>query len=356
MKCYPFMESAFFDALQRSGGADESQGWRALHWQEPRSDGDFFMPIYRRNQSWGEYVFDQGWEQGYRRAGLPYFPKLVTSVPFTPVPGPRWRGTLESPEALWRHVSESVAEQQASGWHLLFPDNSTREALAELPLVSRQACHFRWNNRDYTDFEGFLALLTSRKRKAIRKERLAVAAHGLDIRRASGADIPADWWPAFYHCYAMTYFKRGQKPYLRPEFFAHLVNSVLREQLTIVAAFSADQMIGAAFYLSDSETLYGRYWGCTAEYDALHFELCYYQGIELCIEKKLQRFDPGVQGEHKIFRGFEPEITWSLHWLADPRFHQAIGQFCQDEARSVQAYQQDARSILPYREGVLEKS
>lgn len=350
MKRYPFIESDFFSALEQSGGADARQGWQAMHWQH----NDFFLPLYRRQQSWGEFVFDQSWEQGYRRVGLPYFPKLVTAVPFTPVSGPRWRGELVDPQGLWAHVRATVVEQQASGWHLLFPDKPTREALVDLPLVARQACHFRWNNRNYADFEAFLSLLTSRKRKAIRKERAMVHGYELDIRWAQGEEIGADWWQAFYRCYEMTYLKRGQQPYLSADFFAALASSVLLEQLAMVAAFADGKMVAAAFYLFDEHTLYGRYWGCTQEYDALHFELCYYQGIEFCIANALQRFDPGVQGEHKILRGFEPEITWSLHWLADQRFQQAIAQFCEHEAQAVRAYQREARSILPYREGVLE--
>ena len=343
---YPFMDAAFFAALEQSGAASTAQGWSACH----RQDGDFFLPMYRRMHSWGEFVFDQGWAQGYRRAGLGYYPKLVTAIPYTPVPGPRWRGELHDAHVLWQQLQDSVAQQGASGWHLLFPDNDTRAALAGLPLVERQACHFRWNNRGYASFDDFLAALVSRKRKNIRKERAAVAQTGLRIEWRQGADIPADWWTPFYRCYAMTYYRRGQQPYLPPDFFRQLAASPLAAQLALAVAFNGDDMIAAAFYLFDDASLYGRYWGSVADVDGLHFELCYYQGIEFCIRHGLQRFDPGVQGEHKILRGFEPEITFSLHWLADARFQRAIAQFCEEEAEAVAAYQREARSLLPYRE------
>ena len=344
---YPFIQPDFLDALSSTGAATTEQGWSACHLQ----DADFFLPLWRRNHSWGEYVFDQGWEQGYRRAGLSYYPKLVTSIPFTPVPGPRWRGALHSAEQLWLQIRDSLDAQGASGWHLLFPDGHTREQLAGLPLVSRQACHFRWNNYGYGDFDDFLAQLTSRKRKSLRKERAGVNAHGLEIVCRQGEDIPDTWWQPFYHCYAMTYYKRGQHPYLPAGFFTRLASSSLASQLALVAAFAGGEMVAAAFYLFDDDSLYGRYWGCVREYDGLHFELCYYRGIELAIERGLRRFDPGVQGEHKILRGFEPEITWSLHWLRDQRFQGAIAQFCAEEARGVRAYQREARTLLPYRQG-----
>ena len=342
---YPFMDAAFFAALEQSGAASAAQGWSACHLQ----DGDFFLPLYRRMHSWGEFVFDQGWAQGYQRAGLDYYPKLVTAIPYTPVPGPRWRGELHDAHALWQQLQDIVAQQGVSGWHLLFPDNDTRAALAGLPLVERQACHFRWNNRGYASFDDFLAALVSRKRKNIRKERAAVAQTGLRIEWRQGADIPADWWTPFYRCYAMTYYRRGQQPYLPPDFFRQLAASPLAAQLALAVAFNGDDMIAAAFYLFDDTSLYGRYWGSVSDVDGLHFELCYYHGIEFCIRHGLQRFDPGVQGEHKILRGFEPEITFSLHWLADARFQRAIAQFCEQEAEAVLAYQREARSLLPYR-------
>lgn len=343
---YPFLEPAFFEALAASG-ATGGAGWEPHHLGGAGKDG-FFLPLWRRHDSFGEFVFDHGWAHTATRAGLPWYPKLVTAIPFTPVPGPRWRGSATA-DTLWSGVQDALRETRASSWHLLFPDAATREALHDVPLIARQGCHFRWHNRDYAHFDDFLARLTSRKRKSLRKERERVQGHDLDIRWCAGRDIPQEWWPAFWRCYAMTYYERGQQPYLPQSFFERLAASGLGDQLAIAAAFRDDEMEAAAFYLFDDDCLYGRYWGCLREYDGLHFELCYYQGIEFCIERGLRRFDPGVQGEHKILRGFEPEITWSLHWIEHPRLREAIANFCEEEARAVHAYREAAREVLPYR-------
>lgn len=308
------------------------------------------MPLYSKHHSWGEYVFDHAWAQAYQRYGLHWYPKLVTAVPYTPVSGPRWRGAAPTADALWDRVQERMVEYGASSWHLLFPDDATRGHLADLPLLERLGCHFRWRNRGYQCWDDFLAALKSRKRKSINRERRAVAEQGVEVRRATGADIPEHWWRAFYPFYAATYYKRGQEPYLNEHFFAQLRASSLLDQLLLVMALRGDEPVAAAFYLFDQDALYGRYWGCLAEYHALHFELCYYQGIEFAIERGLQLFDPGVQGEHKILRGFEPEITRSLHWIGEPAFREAIGRFCQEEGMAVRRYQEEARTLLPFRD------
>lgn len=344
---YPFLRREFLSALEETGAVGGVTGWEPLH----QLDDNCVWPLYRKWHSMGEYVFDQGWAAGYERAGLRYYPRLITAIPFTPVPGPRWRGDCADPAArVDRLLREEVADRGASGWHLLFPDSATRDALRELPLVERLGCHFHWVNRGYADFDGFLAALMSRKRKNLRRERRKVAGQGVVVDRAVGVDIPQGWWRHFYQCYALTYLRRGQRPYLCPEFFKRLF-ATMPEQLMMVTASRHGELLAAALYLFDSERLYGRYWGTLEDLDGLHFELCYYQGIEFCIERGLTEFDPGVQGEHKLLRGFEPRITHSLHWLADLRFHAAVEQFCNDEARAVSQYLEQARSHLPYRRG-----
>lgn len=206
------------------------------------------MPLYLRSHSRGEYVFDYSWAEAYHRHGLAYYPKLVTSIPFTPVTGPRWRGDL-SAASLWSGVKDRMAEHQASGWHLLFPDAAAREQLQELPLVSRQACHFRWLNRDYRDFEDFLGQFQSRKRKNLRKERRRVQEQGLTITRHHGDRISASDWAFFYQCYASTYLKRGQLPYLNEAFFS-AVGERLSEQLMLVLARDGERPVAAALYFS----------------------------------------------------------------------------------------------------------
>lgn len=342
---YPFLQPAFIDALATTGATGVASGWTPLH----LDDGDSWMPLYLKTHHQGEYVFDHGWADAYARYGRNYYPRLVSAVPYTPVEGPRWRGPL--PADAWQQIAERVAEYRASSWHLLFADADSREALGDWPLIARDACHFRWFNRGYRTFDDFLAALTSRRRKSIRKERQAIEVAGITVQQATGSAIPSHWWPLFYRCYANTYLVRGQRPYLSAAFFQQLASSALAEQLLLVLAFANDQPLAAAFYLFDEQRLYGRYWGALRDVSGLHFELCYYQGIAFCIEQGLQQFDPGVQGEHKILRGFEPVITRSLHWLAEPAFHQAVADACQREAAMVARYQEEARTLLPYREG-----
>lgn len=344
MASYPFLTATFFSALEDSG-ATVAHGWQPLHVNR----NDCFLPVYLRNESWGEFVFDQSWAHASQRAGIPYYPKLVSAVPFTPVPGPRWRGCPDA-GMLWEEVRERLARTGASSWHLLFPDADALRQLDQLPLIERQACHFRWNNRGYASFDDFLTVLTSRKRKDIRKERARVQEQGVRVEWRVGSEIPMEWWPAFYRCYAMTYYQRGQAPYLPASFFTRLHASPLAEQLALCVALEGEEVVAAAFYLFDEHSLYGRYWGAVADFDGLHFELCYYQGIEFCIARGLQRFDPGVQGEHKILRGFEPEITRSLHWFENERLRAAVQRFCAEEARAVTAYRNEARTLLPFRQ------
>ena len=320
MSVYPFLSDAFFDALQGCGAVNPKTGWQPCHLE---ADGGW-MPLYARSHSRGEYVFDYSWADAYQRHGLDYYPKLVTSIPFTPVTGARWQGDI-SADSLWGGVQE-------------------------LPLVSRQACHFRWVNRDYRDFDDFLGQFQSRKRKNLRKERRRVQEQGLTITRHQGGQISANDWAFFYQCYASTYLKRGQLPYLNEAFFS-TVGERLADQLMLVLARDRDRPVAAALYFFDADCLYGRYWGCLEERDGLHFELCYYQGIEFAIERQLAAFDPGVQGEHKILRGFEPVITWSMHHLREPAFHNAIADFCREEAVHVQRYREEAMTLLPFRKG-----
>lgn len=339
---YPFLRPAFHRALENSGAVGPATGWRPAHLE----DDGAWMPLYLKHHSRGEYVFDFAWADAYLRHGLAYYPRLVTAIPFTPVPGPRWRGEL-SADRLWQQVQDRLVEYGASSWHLLFPDEPTGQALAALPLAHRQACNFRWFNRGYQSFDDFLSTLVSRKRKSFRRERRRVEEQGLAVERRTGVAIPDHWWQAFYRFYAATYLKRGQRPYLPPEFFRR-VAADMPEHLMMIMAFHQGEPAATALYFFDDERLYGRYWGSLREFDALHFELCYYQGIEFAIERGLTEFDPGVQGEHKILRGFEPVLTRSLHHLRDPRFHEAVVDFCEREGEAVLTYRDQARQLLPY--------
>jgi len=242
-----------------------------------------------------------------------------------------------------------AAANGAGSWHLLFPDPSDQHLLDAPDRLHRLGCLFHWFNRDYEDFEAFLATLPSRKRKSTRKERRDVAAQSIEFRQFPGASLPNHVLSACYMFYQATYLKRGQRPYLNLEFFQALRKNQ-PDQLHIIMAIKDNEMIAGALFLTGASTLYGRYWGCQEEYNHLHFETCYYQGIELAIAQGLQSFDAGAQGEHKLARGFEPVLTHSWHWIANPAFADAIAQFTREEAREVEAYRQAAQAALPYRE------
>jgi len=350
---YPFLRHAFLSALERSGATTRKSGWVPQHLlleDEGRLIGH--LPLFLKFHSYGEYVFDWSWADAYRRNGLDYYPKLLSAIPYTPATGPRLSvlPAMDSQALRSRVLSELQARcaGQASSLHILFP------AASELPgwqgASQRVAAQFHWFNQDYADFEAFLAGFSSRKRKSLRRERRRVQEQGITLRRIEGGDISEQQWSFFYHCYQMTYAKRsGHGGYLNEAFFRDLGLS-MPEQLLMVVAEQGGQAVAAALNFKDSRTLYGRYWGCIEELECLHFEACYYQGIEYCIERGLQRFDPGAQGEHKIQRGFEPIETCSRHWIVDERFRAAIDHFLEEEALSVACYIDDARRLLPFRQ------
>jgi predicted N-acyltransferase len=357
----PFTRHAFLSAMEQSGSVGEDTGWQPLHLLL-EEDGELAAaaPLYLKFHSYGEFVFDWAWAEAYRRNGLAYYPKLLTAIPFSPVAGPRIGMAGDADRtALLKSVLSSVQamahEVAASGWHLLFPDEDLQEMLdasgLSSQLLRRQDVQFHWRNADYADFDGFLASLRSSRRKNIRRERRRVQAQGVVMQRLTGRDITDEDWRGFYRCYRRTYEKRsGHGGYLTPEFFMHLLES-MREHLLLVTARRGKELAGSALFLFDQERLYGRYWGALEQIDCLHFEACFYQGIEFCIERGLHLFDPGTQGEHKLMRGFEPVRTVSCHWLADARFQRALRDLLRREQRGVAAYEASAREYLPFRRG-----
>lgn len=353
MSDYPFLTPAFLSALEDSGSATAATGWEPRHLTTPGNS--LFMPLYVKTHSYGEYVFDWAWADAYHRNRLAYYPKLVTAIPFSPITGPRLRiAGGARPDAVAATVLAGVREVAdatgASGWHLLFPDADTRELLRGHGLLERTGVQFHWHNRGYRDFEQFLASLASRKRKMVRRERSAVAAQGLRITLREGPDIDAELWSFFHRLYQNTYAKRsGNRGYLTRDFFAR-IGATLAERILMAVAHDGTTPVAAALYFHDRDTLYGRYWGCVREYECLHFELCYYQGIEYAIRRGLAKFDAGAQGEHKIARGFEPVETWSLHWIRHPGFAAAIVDFLERERAHNREYMTAARALLPYRE------
>lgn len=350
---YPFIRHAFLVALERSGSLGD--GWRTQHLLVKEA-GELVaaLPLYLKTHSYGEYVFDWSWADAYQRYGVRYYPKLVTAIPFTPCSGPRL--LLKDASLLPKILPAIVAAIQtrareggASGWHCLFPLPDLSQPLHDLHLAQRLGAQFHWFNRGYGSWEDFVATMNSRKRKNINKERRSVVEQGISFVHKTGTGITAEDWQVFYGFYRNTYLKRsGHAGYLTKDFFIQL-GETFAEHCLLVLARLQDKTIAAALFFIDSKTIYGRYWGCLAEYDFLHFETCYYQGIDYAIHNKLERFDGGAQGEHKLARGFEPVLTYSNHWLAREDFQQAITQFVVAERSSIKAYLADATQYLPYR-------
>ena len=352
---YPFLRHDFLAGLERTDCTTAATGWQPSHLALKRGEEIIAAaPAYLKSHSYGEYVFDWAWADAWRRLNLDYYPKLVTAIPFTPATGPR---LLHSPavtaEDSWPMLLEGVralAQRRGiSSWHILFPEPALAEQLAALGMHTRHAVQFHWFNRNYQDFDDFLATFSSRKRKALRRERRRVVEQGITLRTLTGDEIsPADW-QTFHRFYQLTYAKRsGHGGYLTREFFTRTAAAMGAQVVMVLAEQGGRDVAGALYFCSDT-TLFGRYWGCEEELDCLHFEACYYRGIEYCIERGLQRFDPGAQGEHKIQRGFEPTRTLSCHWIAHPELSRAVGEFTREEQTHVEAYRREAATLLPFR-------
>lgn len=357
---YPFLRYEFLQALEASGSVGNSSGYDS-GWQPHHliiEDGGVIiaaLPLYIKSHSYGEYVFDWAWADAYQRCGLDYYPKLINAVPFTPSTGARLLHSAEySPQSLWPIIAEALQSEcqnlNASGWHSLFLPKAESLQLQALDTAQRLGCQFQWCNRDYQCFDDFLDQMSSRKRKVIRKERRRIAEQGIVFRTKSGAEICPQDWQDFYRFYQLTYSKlSGHGGYLSEEFFQYLGQAMSSSTLLVCAYNKTGQLIAAALNLFSSDTLFGRYWGCLQEYDFLHFETCYYRGIDFAIAKGLSRFDAGAQGEHKICRGFEPVLTHSNHSITEPRFKLAIDEFVSREAEDIQQYQQHCRGKLPFK-------
>ncbi len=352
----PFLQHAFLSALEDSGSVGPGTGWAPNHitlWRRGEGQPAVVVPMYRKSHSWGEYVFDWAWADAWARFGLSYYPKFVTAVPFTPSTGPRILAAEDVVEtavpALLEAVRKTLNRVGGSSWHVLFPREAEAEQLQQAGLLRRHGSQFHWFNHDYQDFDDFLSRFNSRRRKNVRKERRGVEQAGIRCHRFTGEQIDEALWDRFYRYYLQTYAERGQQGYLSRRFFS-LLGGLMPESVLLIMAEQHGEWVAGALYLRDEERLYGRYWGAEVEVPGLHFEACYYQGIEYCIEQGLLRFDAGAQGEHKLARGFEPVRTDSLHWIEDERFRDAIDRFCREEARYVDSYMEAARETLPYRQ------
>ncbi len=347
----PFLRHEFLLALEQSGCATPETGWDAHHVLHHGPDGGLrgAMPLYLKPHSWGEFVFDFTWADAYHRAGLRYYPRLVSAVPFTPATGSRLlAATRAGRQALLDAAREQLRELGASSLHVLFPSERDRKFLAAAGSMARLDCQFHWHNENYGGFDEFLAAFTAEKRKKLRRERRRVAEAGIACRTLHGGELDDATIDTVYRLHAMTFARYGHAPYLNRDFFARLART-MPETLVVELAARRNEPIACAVSLRGRDTLYGRYWGASGEHHSLHFELCYYRGIEYCIREGLARFEPGTQGEHKLLRGFVPAPVWSMHEIADARFGAAIREWLGREREERREWLREAVRHLPFR-------
>jgi uncharacterized protein len=342
----PFLSHAFLSSLEESASVGPATGWSPA----PiliEEDGRLIAaaPAYLKGHSQGEYVFDHGWADAWERAGGQYYPKLQIAVPFTPVPGPRLLGAR--PQQLLAAAEAVTMQNDLSSAHITFIEDDGVDECERRGWLIRHGIQYHWLNRGYASFEGFLGALSSRKRKAIRKER-AAAQEGLEFRSLRGAEIGTAEWDAMWAFYQDTGGRKWGHPYLTREFF-DLVGERMGDKVLLMLACRGSQPIAGALSFIGPDTLYGRYWGCTEEVPFLHFELCYYQAVEWAIDHGLASVQAGAQGEHKLARGYEPVITRSAHFIPNRSFRAAVADFLEGERAGVAQELEWLREALPYR-------
>lgn len=351
----PFINRAFLGAAEQCVTARGPLGWRAMHLALRDGDGRIagLLPLYARYHWYGDFAMDYGWEPAWQQAGLAYFPKLVSGVPFTPSPGPRLLvgDDSEVRAALIAAAIDATVEAGASNWQCLFVREADRAALEAAGLLMRRGVQFHWLNRGYRDFADFLASFTAEKRKKLKRERRAVGDAGLRIEARHGDEIDDALWVAIHRHYRSTFERLGGYASFSLDFFRS-VGAALGRRMVVFCAFDdigGGRPVASAICYRDDAALYGRHWGTDIGCPGLHFELCYYAGIEYAIDNGLQRFEPGAQGEHKIARGFEPVSTWSAFWVADPRMREAVARYLTREEDAMVDYQAEMAGHLPYR-------
>jgi len=346
----PTLSYAFLHALHETGCASPHTGWSPRYLILQR-DGQLHaaMPLYLKEHSRGEYVFDHAWADAFHRHGIPYYPKLLSAVPFTPVTGSRLLARTAEDRALLAQAALQVARQLGtSSLHILFPSDEDREALAEAGYMLREGVQFHWENQDYADFDAFLASMKMEKRKKLRQDRKRVQDAGIHFEHLAGGAITDDVLRFFYDCYVSTYQAHYSKPYLSLAFFQRLLAET-PDSLMIVLAKRGDAPVAVALNLIGGNVMYGRYWGTQEFISGLHFETCYVQSIEYCIRHGLARFEGGAQGVHKMSRGLVPTPTWSAHWVADPRFADAISDFLEQETAAMNDYIDELAEHIPFK-------
>jgi predicted N-acyltransferase len=346
----PFVSHAFLSALERSGSVSSETGWQPLPIiiDGPCGTPAAIVPAYAKSHSQGEYVFDHAWADAWERAGGRYYPKLQAAIPFTPVPGPRLllRDAALAPGLITG--LEAVTDQnRLSSAHVTFVEETQLPLFEQAGWLIRAGTQFHWQNNGYASFDDFLTELSSRKRKAIRKERER-ALEGLTIRHLTGPEITEAHWDAFWAFYQDTGSRKWGQPYLTRPFFS-MLGETMGDKVLLMLAERDGRPIAGALNLIGADALYGRYWGCTEEVPFLHFELCYYQAIEAAIDRGLARVEAGAQGEHKLARGYVPVTTWSAHYLPDPGFRRAVADYLERERAAVAHEQEFLGELTPFR-------
>jgi uncharacterized protein len=357
---YPFLRHEFLAAMENSGCATSHTGWTPRHLLLSDAAGLVAAaPVYEKSHSWGEFVFDFSWARAAEQSGMRYYPKLICAVPFTPTTGPRLlcRAGADAAAARTRLLTdlcEQARQTHCSSVHALFLDEPGRIACDREKWLMRRDCHFQWHNRGYRDFDDFLGTFSAEKRKKAKRERRRVLEQGIEFLTLRGGELSDELIAQLHGFHELTFLRHGHTPYLNIDFFTRVARD-LPDQFIVKLAVRAQQPVAAAIFFRSASTLYGRYWGSGADFHSLHFEACYYQGIDYCIEQGLARFEPGTQGEHKIARGFEPSMTWSAHWIADLPLRRAIGAYLQREGDAIDAYASQADAHVPYRKGELQQ-
>jgi len=346
----PFLNLKFFEALEKSKSIGKNTGWVSFPIIAKKNNEIIgFIPLFLKEHSYGEYVFDYAWADAFHRNGLNYYPKMISAIPFTPLTGSRVLAkTIEVKKAMIKSIEKILVKYKISSCHILFPDKKDHDLFKEMGWLSRNGVQFKWQNNSYKTFNEFLETLSHNKRKKIKQERKKIEINKIIIEQKQGTDITDKDIDFFYECYCETYRLHNSIPYLNRAFFYELIKSIPNKLLLILAK-KDNVKIASAFNIIGKDTLYGRYWGALEFFSGLHFELCYYQGQEFCIENKIKYFEGGAQGEHKLARGFEPFKTYSNHFIAQPDFRDAINIFLNDEINRIDEYSNELEERTPYK-------
>ncbi len=358
----PFLRHEFLNGLEVTQCVSADKGWQPQHiaaYDTPNKTNLLgAMPCYIKDHSYGEYIFDWSWVNAYHRHGVEYYPKLSNAVPFTPATGARIlladdlaahdQTEQDTINTLIKQAISITEEKQLSSFHSLFNTQQQSMAFESQGLLKRHSTQFHWHNRDYNNFDDFLAGMSSKKRKNIKRERRRVQETGVTYRWLNGSELDQSATSTMYKFYSRTISYYGAQSYLNRGFFDHLAEHFSEQTLFLFAEFEGEVIAGGLYFKSD-HTLYGRYWGALANFHSVHFETCYYQAIEWCIKHSFQHFEAGAQGEHKLARGLEPATTYSSHWISHPDFRQAISGFLESEEEHIEQYQSAMNEHSPFR-------